>query len=198
MFSFKYSPRPNTPALSLDDAIPEEEKSRRLEVLMAQQREIQISRYTKYVGEQLEVMVEGYNPARGQWIGRTSQNKTLNFTAPEAACDPKLGSYVPVRVTRKFSQQPGGRTGNVGAIWRITMEVEMTIRGLMMDPVTNMPIVILKDVGGETVLPIWVGVYEANAIALEMEKVATPRPDDPRSDQERAHRVWRRRCTRSS
>jgi len=52
----------------------------------------------------------------------------------------------------------------------------MTIRGLMMDPVTNMPIVILKDVGSDTVLPIWVGVYEANAIALEMEKVSTPRP----------------------
>jgi bifunctional DNase/RNase len=56
------------------------------------------------------------------------------------------------------------------------MEVEMKIRGLMMDPVTNMPIVILKDVGSETVLPIWVGVYEANAIALEIEKVSTPRP----------------------
>lgn len=56
------------------------------------------------------------------------------------------------------------------------MEVEMKIRGLMMDPVTNMPIVILKDVGGSTVLPIWVGIYEANAIALEIEKVSTPRP----------------------
>ena len=56
------------------------------------------------------------------------------------------------------------------------MEVEMKIRGLMMDPVTNMPIVILKDVNGATVLPIWVGVYEANAIALEIEKIATPRP----------------------
>jgi uncharacterized protein len=56
------------------------------------------------------------------------------------------------------------------------MEVEMKIRGLMMDPVTNMPIVVLKDVGSETVLPIWVGVYEANAIALEIEKVTTPRP----------------------
>src|ERR1700687_1764942 len=56
------------------------------------------------------------------------------------------------------------------------MEVQMKIRGLMMDPVTNMPIVILKDQGSDTVLPIWVGVYEANAIALEMEKVATPRP----------------------
>lgn len=56
------------------------------------------------------------------------------------------------------------------------MEVEMKIRGLMMDPVTNLPIVILKDVGSETLLPIWVGVFEANAIALEIEKVATPRP----------------------
>ena len=56
------------------------------------------------------------------------------------------------------------------------MEVEMKIRGLMMDPVTNMPIVILKDMSGNTVLPIWVGIYEANAIALEIEKVATPRP----------------------
>ena len=56
------------------------------------------------------------------------------------------------------------------------MEVEMKIRGLMMDPVTNMPIVILKDVSGDAVLPIWVGIYEANAIALEIEKVATPRP----------------------
>jgi len=56
------------------------------------------------------------------------------------------------------------------------MEVEMTIRGLLMDPVANTPIVILKDVAGDTVLPIWVGVYEANAIALEMEKVTTPRP----------------------
>ena len=56
------------------------------------------------------------------------------------------------------------------------MEVEMKIRGLMMDPVTNMPIVILKDNNGNTILPIWVGIYEANAIALEIEKVSTPRP----------------------
>jgi bifunctional DNase/RNase len=56
------------------------------------------------------------------------------------------------------------------------MEVEMKIRGLMVDPVTNMPIVVLKDVSGTAILPIWVGVYEANAIALEIEKVATPRP----------------------
>src|SRR5579885_2696004 len=56
------------------------------------------------------------------------------------------------------------------------MEVEMKIRGLMMDPVSNMPIVVLKDVAGNSILPIWVGIYEANAIALEIEKVSTPRP----------------------
>ncbi len=56
------------------------------------------------------------------------------------------------------------------------MEVEMKIRGLMMDPMTNMPIVVLKDLSGDSVLPIWVGIYEANAIALEIEKVNTPRP----------------------
>ena len=56
------------------------------------------------------------------------------------------------------------------------MEIEMKIRGLMMDPVTNMPIVVLKDAGGSAILPIWVGIYEANAIALEIEKVQTPRP----------------------
>lgn len=56
------------------------------------------------------------------------------------------------------------------------MQIEMKIRGLMMDPVTNMPIVILRDLEGSSVLPIWVGVYEANAIALEIEKVTTPRP----------------------
>src|SRR5581483_2555649 len=75
----------------------------------------------------------------------------------------------------QLSQQSGRRIDGIRT-GRITMEVEMTIRGLMLDPVSNMPIVILKDIGGETVLPIWVGVYEANAIALEMEKVSTPRP----------------------
>jgi len=58
----------------------------------------------------------------------------------------------------------------------MSLEIEVRIRGLMMDPVTNMPIVILKDINGDAILPIWVGVYEANAIALEIEKVQTPRP----------------------
>ena len=101
VFTFKYSPRPNTPSLALEDAIPDQEKSRRLEVLMAKQKEIQIARYKKYIGTITEVMVEGRNEARAQWIGRTSQNKTLNFTAPEAS-RPKVGTYVPVRATASF------------------------------------------------------------------------------------------------
>jgi tRNA-2-methylthio-N6-dimethylallyladenosine synthase len=101
VFSFKYSPRPNTPSLSLDDALPEEEKSGRLEVLMARQRDIQVARYKKYVGTQCEVMVEGRNEARGQWIGRTSHNKTLNFTASDAVVL-KSGTYAQVLVTRSF------------------------------------------------------------------------------------------------
>jgi bifunctional DNase/RNase len=56
------------------------------------------------------------------------------------------------------------------------MEIEMTIKGLMIDPITNMPIVILKDKAGDRVLPIWVGVFEANAIALQIENISTPRP----------------------
>jgi MiaB/RimO family radical SAM methylthiotransferase len=100
IFTFKYSPRPNTPSLSLEDAISDQEKARRLEVLMARQRDIQIARNKKCIGVSCEVMVEGYNDSRGQWIGRTSQNKTLNFTASGMA--PVVGSYVNVRVTASF------------------------------------------------------------------------------------------------
>ena len=56
------------------------------------------------------------------------------------------------------------------------MQIEMTIKGLMVDPITNMPIVILRDKDGQKVLPIWVGIFEANAIALQIENIATPRP----------------------
>ncbi len=101
IFAFKYSPRPNTPAVGMEDAIPDEEKSRRLTVLQERQRVIQRDRNQNYVGEMFEVMVEGRNDARRQWIGRTSQNRTLNFTASE---DRQLepGSYMPVRVTVAF------------------------------------------------------------------------------------------------
>ncbi|HVO62627.1 MAG TPA: tRNA (N6-isopentenyl adenosine(37)-C2)-methylthiotransferase MiaB [Terriglobales bacterium] len=101
VFSFKYSPRPNTPALQYADAIPDEEKSRRLAVLQEKQREIQRRRYQRHHGELTEVMVEGKNQARGQWIGRTSQNKVLNFTAPSGS-ELAAGQYVPVITTGSF------------------------------------------------------------------------------------------------
>ena len=101
VFAFKYSPRPNTPSLALEDAIPDEEKSRRLEILMTHQRDIQTASYKRYIGTIQEAMVEGRNQARKQWMGRTSQNKTLNFTSPEFFT-PVIGSYVPVRATNSF------------------------------------------------------------------------------------------------
>jgi tRNA-2-methylthio-N6-dimethylallyladenosine synthase len=98
VFSFKYSKRPNTPALALDDHMPEEEKGRRLTILQEHQRQIQIRRNARYVGQVAEVMVEGFNKATQQWIGRTSQNKTLNFLRPGG--ETQAGQYLPVRVTR--------------------------------------------------------------------------------------------------
>ncbi len=101
IFCFKYSPRPNTPSLQLEDAIPEAEKSRRLIILQEKQREIQRRRYQRHVGQIQEVMVEGKNEVRSQWVGRTSQNKTLNFTAPQGVA-PEVGSYIPVVTTGSF------------------------------------------------------------------------------------------------
>ena len=101
VFAFKYSPRPNTPAIALEDAIADEEKTRRLAILNEKQREIQRERYKRHIGQTIEAMVEGKNDARGQWIGRTSQNKTLNFTAVEGQ-EVSVGSYVQVLVTTSF------------------------------------------------------------------------------------------------
>ncbi len=180
IFSFKYSPRPNTPAILMQDAIPEEEKTRRLNVLNEHQREIQRRNYQRHVGQVVEAMVEGVQHKLGQVPGRTTQNKPLNFTVPEGAARAAVGSYVRVRVTRAHPNSLVGEmlTAETDAIIREddTMEIEMRIRGLMLDPSTNMPIIVLKDVNSDSVLPIWVGVFEANAIALEIEKSAPPRP----------------------
>jgi len=107
IFSFKYSPRPNTPALNLEDAIPDAEKARRLEVLMTRQKEIQITKHNRLLGSAVEVMVEAYHQPRGQWVGRTSQNKIVNFTA-SAGTGPKVGAYAPVVVTACFPNSLAG------------------------------------------------------------------------------------------
>ena len=104
LFSFKYSKRPNTPALQYEEHMSEEEKSRRLTVVQEHQRQIQIRRNAEYVGRVEEVMVEAYNKATQQWVGKTSQHKTLNFThatmpAPVEGSTLE-GSYLDVRVLR--------------------------------------------------------------------------------------------------
>ena len=101
VFGFKYSPRPNTPSLHLPDLVPDEEKARRLAVLLEQQRAIQKRCYQRHVGQVIEVMVEGQNVARGQWTGRTSQNKVLNSTVPNGVI-PVVGSYIPTLTTGSF------------------------------------------------------------------------------------------------
>jgi tRNA-2-methylthio-N6-dimethylallyladenosine synthase len=98
VFGFKYSGRPNTPALTMIDSIPDVEKAQRLQVLLDRQREIQRINYARHLGQVMEVMVEGTNPARGQVTGRSSQNKPVNFTAAQPIA-PAPGSYCQVRIT---------------------------------------------------------------------------------------------------
>jgi tRNA-2-methylthio-N6-dimethylallyladenosine synthase len=98
VFAFKYSARPNTPALVMIDSMPEAEKAARLQVLLDRQREIQRVNYSRHIGEVIEVMVEGQNPARGQISGRSSQNKPVNFTCSQPIA-PAPGSYLRVKVT---------------------------------------------------------------------------------------------------
>jgi tRNA-2-methylthio-N6-dimethylallyladenosine synthase len=104
LFNFKYSRRPNTAALALGDHIPEEEKTRRFTILQEKQRAIQIRCNSELVGAVDEAFVEGYNQATGQWIGRTTQNRTLNFIHPEFAAprdgETLIGKYRNVRITR--------------------------------------------------------------------------------------------------
>ncbi len=118
MFSFKYSPRPNTAALELDGQVPEEEKGRRLTVLQERQRAIQIRLNAELVGSVQEVMVEGYNTATGQWIGRTSQNRVLNFIHSRAESEPLTGKYLLVRVTRAGPNSLAGESVESGVMRR--------------------------------------------------------------------------------
>jgi tRNA-2-methylthio-N6-dimethylallyladenosine synthase len=101
VFAFKYSPRPNTPAITMADSIPDEEKSRRLQVLLDRQREVQRKSYTRHLGQVMEIMVEGHNHAREQVIGRSSQNKTVNFTTSQPIL-PAMGNYLQVKITQTF------------------------------------------------------------------------------------------------
>lgn len=101
VFGFKYSARPNTPALTMIDSIPETEKAQRLQVVLDRQREIQRINYSKHIGQVMEVMVENPSSPRGQIGGRSSQNKPVNFTSAQPIT-PAPGSYMPVRILAAF------------------------------------------------------------------------------------------------
>ena len=163
VFAFKYSARPNTPALVMIDTVPEAEKAKRLQVLLDRQREIQRINYSKHIGEVIEVMVEGAESGRGQISARSSQNKPVNFTWTQPIA-PAPGSYLQVRITGAYPNSLVGEASKKeseaamaetpdrevaaerGTGKRERMDIEVRIRGLMMDPSTNMPIVVLKDV----------------------------------------------------
>jgi tRNA-2-methylthio-N6-dimethylallyladenosine synthase len=97
VFSFIYSPRPNTPAASMPNAIPEPEKSRRLAFLQDRQRQIQSARNAALIGSSFEVLVDSRHAARGQWAGRTSSNRVVNFVSPQ---ENLLGQYAQIRIER--------------------------------------------------------------------------------------------------
>src|SRR5437660_5757300 len=96
LFSFKYSPRPNTPSLSMSDSMSEEEKGRRLAVLQDRQREIQSAKNARLVGKRFEVLVSGKSRRENQWSGYTTSHRMINFASQEREL---LGTYVQVRVT---------------------------------------------------------------------------------------------------
>ena len=101
VFAFKYSPRPNTPAVGMAETVSEEIKTERLSRLLDQQRERQRISYARHLNTTMEVMVEGYNHQRGQIAGRSSQNKTVNFTTSQPIL-PAVGNYVNVQITQTF------------------------------------------------------------------------------------------------
>jgi tRNA-2-methylthio-N6-dimethylallyladenosine synthase len=107
VFAFKFSPRPNTPAMTMADSIPDEVKTERLRILMDRQREIQRVQNEKLVGETFEVLVDGKSRRENQWSGHTSSNRVMNFTSPEREL---LGDYVQVKVV---SAMPNSLVGDM-------------------------------------------------------------------------------------
>src|ERR1700733_10613492 len=105
IFSFKYSPRPNTMAKDMPDAIAEEEKGRRLAILNERQRQIQTGRNEMLIGETMQVLTDGHHPGRGVWGGRTSCNRLVNFTSTRQAL---LGEYGQGKILRASANLVGG------------------------------------------------------------------------------------------
>jgi tRNA-2-methylthio-N6-dimethylallyladenosine synthase len=113
VFAFQYSQRPNTPAVGMPDTVPDDIKAERLQRLMNAQRDRQRVSYERHMGQVMDVMVEGYNTQRGQVTGRSSQNKTVNFTTTQPIL-PAIGSYLNVRITKTFPNSLVGEAVTAG------------------------------------------------------------------------------------
>jgi tRNA-2-methylthio-N6-dimethylallyladenosine synthase len=142
-FTYKYSPRPNTAAISMPDVIADEEKSLRLSILMDRVREIQKENNKRHIGQVLEVMVEGRNEARKQWTGRTSQNKVVNFTSPSDTTF-ESGSYANIRVAQTTPNSLVGEYIETTYVPELRTVAEVSgpanlvqIAGTMVAPVTS-------------------------------------------------------------
>ncbi len=127
VFAFGYSPRPNTPAIGMAETVPEDVKASRLQRLLEAQRERQRVAYERHVGQTLEVMVEGHNRQRGQITGRSSQNKTVNFTTTQPIL-PAVGSYGFVRVTQAY---PNSLVGEAVLGTSTLAAIELVANGLV-------------------------------------------------------------------
>ena len=171
IFSFCFSPRKGTTASALPDRVPEEVARGRLRELQAVQKGITREIFEGMEGEKVEVLVERFSKnSREELTGRTRTNRIVNFRGPgqhEGQAD-RSGD-------RKRVRQFPSRRGRL-RLRRHNMLKEMKVAGITVDPFTNTPIVILKDLEEQEVLPIWIGLLEASSIATALENVQTPRP----------------------
>jgi len=174
VFGFKYSARPNTPALVMIDSISEAEKANRLQVLLDRQREIQRVQLFEAFREIIEVMVEGQNVARPKIAGASSQNKpsiSPGITHCTSAWELYSGQDNGHTSKQSVERRSNYQTSKGGAAW--TLKSRFAGHD---GPLNKYAIVMLKDVASESVMPIWVGIFEANAIAIENREDGRPAP----------------------
>jgi len=170
LFSFKYSPREGTAAWALTGQIPEAMKRERLITLQRLQEAHTWQRNQAMMGKDVAVLVEGISKNRKEEVtGRTPDNKIVNFPAPLTV----IGHTVMVAITDAFLHSLRGSMINErGQI----MMIQMKVAGITIDPLTSTPIVILKDMEEKKAIPIWIGLFEASAIATRLENISFSRP----------------------
>ena len=193
LFVFMYSPRPGTTALRLADDVPEDEKLRRLQVLNAMQQRLQHARNRGRDRQPRSRCWSRHGTRRGPRLGpdaalphrplRRRRASLIGRWWRSRSPPPAPNALAGKRRRRKQFVDGGFRRSYIliAGPSEVGMQIEMTIKGLMIDPITNMPDHHPPRTGrGSASLPIWVGVFEANAIALQIENVQTPAADDPR------------------